>query len=77
MIDLITGSPLSCRNGLREVPTFVLNMMTQWGNLLIYMKMPDWVEDLGPSIVESEDDPDDVKALKVRKTYSNVAFLAR
>ena len=42
--------------------------MTQWGNLLIYFEMPEWFENFGDSIVESEDDPDDVKALKVGRS---------
>jgi len=60
----LSNHPFLVKNGLREVPTFVLNMMTQWGNVLIYMQLPDWVVDFGPSIVESQDDPNDVKALK-------------
>ncbi len=40
-------------------------MMTQYANILIYFEMPSWVKDWD-NIVEEEDDPDDVKALKVR-----------
>lgn len=54
---------LSLRNGLRDTPSFVINMMTQWANILIYFELPDWIKDWD-SIVEQDDDPDDVKALK-------------
>jgi hypothetical protein len=54
-----------CRNGLRVVPTLLVNMMTQWGCLLIYFEMPVWVKDFTTSLLEKEDDADDVKALKV------------
>ncbi len=61
------------RNGLREVPTVLVNMMTQWGCFLIYFEMPVWVKDFTTSLVQNEDDPDDVKALKV--SFSSVGFL--
>lgn len=41
-------------------------MMTQWGSILIYYELPTWVTDNSTSLVETEADPDDVKALKVR-----------
>lgn len=53
------------RNGLRSVPTFLVNIMTQWGTILIYYELPDWVVDASDSLVENENDPDNVKALKV------------
>jgi hypothetical protein len=40
--------------------------MTQWANISIYFELPEWLKDWD-NIVEDEDDPDDVKALKVRK----------
>jgi hypothetical protein len=43
----------------------MVNMMTQWGSLLIYFEMPEWVKDFNARLVENEDDPDDAKALKV------------
>ena len=46
-----------------------MNIMTQWGTLLIYFRMPDWVKDLDESIVEKTEDPDDIKAFKVRTLY--------
>ena len=42
-------------------------MMTQWGSILIYMELPDWVVDGSTCLVEESDDPDNVKALKVRQ----------
>lgn len=41
-------------------------MMSQWANILIYFEMPSWIKDWD-SVVEEEDDLDDVKALKVGK----------
>jgi hypothetical protein len=41
--------------------------MTQWGTILIYFRMPDWVKDLDESLVEKKEDPDNIKAFKVRK----------
>jgi hypothetical protein len=55
--------PWLIQQGLRSVPTFVLNVLTQWGNILIYFEMPDWVD--GFQHIEEATDPDDVKALKV------------
>lgn len=54
------------RNGLRDKPSCVVNLMTQWANISIYFELPEWLKDWD-NIVEDEDDPDDVKALKVRK----------
>jgi hypothetical protein len=54
------------RNGLRDVPTFVVNIMTLWGTVLMYFRMPDWVKDLDESIVEKKEDTDNIKAFKVR-----------
>ena len=53
------------RNGLRDVPTFMLNLTTQWGTILVYFQMPKWVVNFGESLVEAEDDHDSVRALKV------------
>jgi hypothetical protein len=47
------------------MPSFVVNILTQWANILIYFQMPEWVQ-AWDNIVEHDDDPDDVKALKVR-----------
>jgi len=58
------GFASSLRNGLRDTPSFVVNIMSQWANILIYFQMPSWIKDWN-NIVEEEGDPDDVKALKV------------
>ena len=55
--------PYLIENGLRSVPTFIVNVLTQWGNILIYFEMPKWVHSFDMTVEES--DPDDVKALKV------------
>jgi hypothetical protein len=46
------------------MPSFVVNVMTQWANILIYFQMPEWVNGWD-NIFEDDDDPDEVKALKV------------
>lgn len=48
------------------MPSFVVNILTQWANILIYFQMPEWVRDWD-NLLEHDDDPDDVKALKVRR----------
>jgi hypothetical protein len=50
-------------NGLRDVPTLILNFYTQWGNMLFYFQLPNFVQDW--NLVEYDNDPDDVKAMKV------------
>jgi hypothetical protein len=59
----VASHPWLISQGLRDVPTLVVNTLTQWGHILVYFEMPEWVEDWN-SIVEDESDPDDVKALK-------------
>lgn len=56
--------PWLVQQGLRDRPTFTLNILTQWGNILIYFEMPAWVRNFHTP--EDENDADDVKALKVR-----------
>jgi hypothetical protein len=56
--------PWLIEHGLRDVPTFILNFYTQWGNMLFYFELPSFVTDW--NLVENDTDPDDVKALKVR-----------
>ena len=58
--------PWLIEQGLLSVPTFIVNVLTQWGNIFIYFEMPAWVH--GFQHTEEESDPDDVKALKVRST---------
>eukprot|EP00977_Amphora_coffeiformis_P015829 scaffold4743_cov171-Amphora_coffeaeformis.AAC.2 len=55
--------PWLIRQGLRNAPTFCGNIMTQWGNILMYFAMPDWVQDF-EAIFEEEIDPQEVKAFK-------------
>jgi hypothetical protein len=66
---------ITARRGLRDVPTFIVNLMTQWGTVLMYFKMPCWVKDFKDSIVEKPGDPDDVRALKVRFLYPRVTLV--
>lgn len=54
----------NCSNGLRDVPTFMINMVAQWGNLVLYYEMPSWFESWD-ALDENDSDPVDVKALKV------------
>lgn len=56
--------PFLLDHGLRKTPTFIINMMTQWGSILIYMELPDWVVDRSTCLVEQTGDADNVKALK-------------
>ena len=58
-----TPFPL-CRNGLRDKPTMIGNMMMPRGNLASYLQLPDWFDDWDNIPEETEDDPPDVKAFK-------------
>jgi len=51
-------------NGLRDKPLLIINGMTQWANVVIYFELPEWVKDWD-TIVEEENDPENVIALKV------------
>lgn len=62
--SLTSLSTLRNRNGLRDTPSFVVNVMTQWANILIYFELPSWIKNWD-NIAEEADDHDDVKALKV------------
>ena len=42
----------------------MVNLMTQWGTVLIYFQLPDWVKDFGDSLNETAEDSEPVKALK-------------
>jgi hypothetical protein len=46
----------------------MINILTVYGNIIVYFKLPDWVQDWDHSLVEKEGDASDVKALKVRET---------
>jgi hypothetical protein len=52
------------RNGLRDYPTFMINIMTAYGNICVYFKLPAWIKDWEKSLVENDGDPSDVVALK-------------
>ena len=52
------------QQGLRTVPTLLLNGMTQWGNVLVYFQLPEWVTDFDEALQIHPDDPDTVRALK-------------
>jgi hypothetical protein len=56
--------PFLIENKLRTVPTLMVNLMTQWGTVLFYFELPDWVKDFGESLKETANDSDPVKALK-------------
>jgi hypothetical protein len=65
-----SNHPFLLEQGLRDYPTFTLNILSQWGNILIYFTLPNWVCNF-EDIQEEDNDPDDVKALKVRITHIN------
>lgn len=52
------------KHGLREAPTFLVNLSTQWGNILLYFSFPDWMKDWD-SLKENDEDSKEIKALKV------------
>ena len=52
------------KHGLRDRPTFLINVLTQWGNIMMYFELPAWVKDWD-AFVEEKDDPDNVIATKV------------
>jgi len=60
--------------GLRDTPTLIANMMMPHGNMTTYLKLPDWVDDWNNIPEEKEDDPIEVKALKVslRQTSNSI-----
>jgi hypothetical protein len=57
----IATHPWFIEQGLRDSPSFTVNILTQWGNIFIYFAVPQIIFDAS----ESETDPDDVKAAKV------------
>lgn len=42
----------------------MMNFTTIFGNICIYFKLPDWVQDFEESLVENEDDFPSITALK-------------
>ena len=61
--EKIWRQPILEENGLFDVPTFVVNLLLPWANLVCYFQMPDWVKKFS-DIKEYEDDSEDTKALK-------------
>lgn len=72
--EKIWRQPVLEKGGLRDVPTFVANLMLPWGNLVLYFEMPSWVQRFSDIKVE-KDDSEDIKALKLfllgDETYRN------
>ena len=60
----VSSHPWLIKQGLRNVPTMVVNTITQWGHILVYFEMPEWVNAGFDNIVEEKSDEEDVKALK-------------
>lgn len=54
---------LLTRMGMRKVPTFLVNIMAPWANVVVYFQMPEWVKRFG-DIKETEGDSQDTKSLK-------------
>lgn len=61
--EKIWKHPLLLKDGLRDKPTFIINIMTTWANISTYLEMPSWVKKFD-SIVETESDSNEIKALK-------------
>lgn len=59
----ISTHPWLIKEGLRDVPTLIVNLVTQWGNILVYFEMPHWINDWD-TVRERDSDPDDIKAFK-------------
>ncbi|KAL7541820.1 hypothetical protein ACHAXR_012554 [Thalassiosira sp. AJA248-18] len=60
----IWRQPLLNQCGLRDTPTFIVNLMMPFGNMTAYFKLPDWMDDWNNIPEEKGDDPPDIKALK-------------
>jgi hypothetical protein len=63
----IATHPWMLSQGLRDTPTLTVNILTQWGNILIYFALPDWVASISTfaNLTEDGSDPNNVKAVKV------------
>ena len=61
--ERICRQPILEQNGLRDVPTFIVNLMLPGANLVVYFQMPSWIKKF-EDIVEEEDDAEDTKAFK-------------
>ena len=64
------------QHGLRATPTFVVNLLTQWGNILLYFSLPEWLKDWD-SVKGNDQDSKDIKALKVSRNISCRTFFIR
>lgn len=63
-------------HGLRATPTFIVNLSTQWGNILLYFSLPEWLKDW-ESVKENDQDSKEIKALKVSHQILFRPFLSR
>ena len=62
--DCLSSHPFLLKEGLRDKPTMLVNVMVQWANILVYFELPDWFTDFD-KIVEHDDDPNEVLSIKV------------
>jgi len=61
--ERVWRQPILEQNGLRDVPTFIVNLMLPGANLVVYFQMPGWIKRF-EDIVEEADDAEDTKAFK-------------
>ena len=61
--ERVWRQPILEQNGLRDVPTFIVNLMLPGANLVVYFQMPSWIKKF-EDIVEEDDDAEDTKAFK-------------
>ena len=61
--ERVCRQPILEQNGLRDVPTFIVNLMLPGANLVVYFQMPSWIRKFG-DVVEEKDDAEDTKAFK-------------
>ena len=61
--ERVWRQPILEENGLRDVPTFIVNLMLPGANLVVYFQMPSWIKKF-EDIVEEDDDAEDTKAFK-------------
>jgi len=60
----VATHPYLISHGLRDVPTVIINILTPWANLLIYLELPKWVDKIQGQEENPEDDEETI-ALKV------------
>jgi len=65
----IWRQPMLNECGLREVPTFIGNMLLPFGNITVYFRLPEWFDDWNNIPEENDDDSPDVKAMKVSSLF--------